>query len=116
MAVDRFFPFPRAYSGLDELYAKEILKWTGARNVRLKVQSEGHFLFEDICNPSNQEFSRFVGLVDPLSDIDVNNLSQNTVFFVDDDEKTGKLIVIATDGANGTGLDLFQRTMHYYRL
>lgn len=116
MECERFFLFPRTYSGLDELCTKEIVKWTGVRNAKLIVQRKGYFMFEDAFNHGNQYFSRFIGLVDPLSEIDINNLPSNTVFCVDDDEITGKIIVIATDGANGTGLDLFRRTIDHYSL
>lgn len=114
MTEYRFFPFPRVYSTMKDMCDKEIYKWTGANNVRLVSQGDRRFCFEDIDYPENSRISKFIGLVDPLSDIDIDTDCNHVVYFVDDDDSLGKMIVIATDGGTGFGVELFHRVVKYY--
>ena len=112
----RFFPYPRTFINLEELYAKEIKRWTDVSNARLVIMGEGRFCFEDANNPDNTDFNKFIGIVDPQADIDLIKLSSSTIFYTNDDEYTGKIIIIATDGSGGLSPDIFYRLTKFYNL
>lgn len=109
----RFITIPKVYTETEEFCAKER---TGTSNARLVNLGNGRFFIEDERNPDNPYFERFIGLVDPKADIDLDDIASAPLLYVADDEKTGQTIVIATDGNNGLDVNLFYRLVSYYNL
>lgn len=115
MDSNSFYPHPRTYIGLEELYARVIFFLTGVSNARLIIMGEGRFCFEDVKNPDNPVFRSFIGIVDPQAEIDLDNIPSTTIFYVDDDYE-GKVFIIATDGNHGLSVGLFYRIAKFYNL
>ena len=110
MTID-FGLYPKTYTDLDDLYKKVLYKQTGAKSIGLVVFDSNSFGFVDSENLNNPYMKKIVGVVDPLSRVDIYSFnSSGIIYVVDEDETNNRIVCVVTDSLEGGTMEILKRS------
>lgn len=110
MTID-FGLYPETYTDLNDLYKKVVNKQTGAESTGLVIFDSNSFGFVDRENPNNPYMKNIIGIVDPLSEVDIYSYNcSGIIYVVDEDETNNRIVCVATDSLEGGPMEVLKRS------